>query len=321
MKRIKCVVVGSADSEKIGLIGTYGRNEYFDEYIPTIENQTHILNINNTQVKFDIIDAVSYEDFKDFRIFAYTGTDVIVAVFHIAKPKTLDDIEKIWIPELSEHCPGKPIILAASCCEYLDDTSKVDPSQGERIITDDEVNNLLERFPMIYKYIKFSARKMRNVSNVFDAAVNVAMSDAVNPVRFRKVERIALAIGDFKELPLKYDDKDFVVATTDDLIRIRDKVSILIVVFNSKKSLTRSLGEIDTLYKPPDKFEQSFLVRVNNSESIDDLMSIDIKNAKRKLCTDTLIEIDSSWDWARLKKRILNRSYDAVDQNNECIVA
>ena len=142
---VKIVFVGDGDVGKTSLLITYTQNAFPTEYIPTasFNNYGHQVSVTTDGVSKTVdpvfFDTAGQEDWDRFRALAYPQTDIFVIVFAVDNPDSLVNVGERWMPELTRHGPGTPMILVGA---------KTDPR------TDEDTVKRLERTkqrPVTYK--------------------------------------------------------------------------------------------------------------------------------------------------------------------------
>lgn len=108
LRCVKCVVVGSC--KKGPLLLSYTTNAFPGEYVPTVmDNYSANVCVDNQNINLQLWDTSGQEEYPKlpYRI----QTDVFVLTFSLVKPKTLENVLNVWIPEVREHCPNTPYVL------------------------------------------------------------------------------------------------------------------------------------------------------------------------------------------------------------------
>ena len=139
MKYVKCSVLGDKEvhSSKLQLIKSFFTNSFPGEKeieIPD-NNYSAIIMLEDLPIKLQFFDSPHQEEYRKYRIQDYSQTDVILMCFSLSRPKTLENIENIWFPEVHEFCPRVPIILVGLESELHDDKDiePIPTSKGEEV--------------------------------------------------------------------------------------------------------------------------------------------------------------------------------------------
>jgi len=59
-------------------------------------------------------DTAGSPEFNELRPLSYPGTDAFIICYSIIDPSSLRSVQERWLPEISQHCPGAPIILVGT---------------------------------------------------------------------------------------------------------------------------------------------------------------------------------------------------------------
>ncbi|KAL4232158.1 Rho-related BTB domain-containing protein 1 [Mactra antiquata] len=123
---IKCVAIGDSGVGKTCLITAWACNTHYtlDQLVKThvstvwahdhyrIDNdilERSVVAIDGGYVALRLWDTFGYHD-KD-RGFAYKGADVILLCYSVAMPRSLNNLRKIWIPEIRRRAPATPVVV------------------------------------------------------------------------------------------------------------------------------------------------------------------------------------------------------------------
>ncbi|XP_041371093.1 rho-related BTB domain-containing protein 1-like [Gigantopelta aegis] len=126
---IKCVLVGDSGVGKTCLVCAWACNAKYDlkslvkSHAATVWATDHYrydkevldrswCEVDGVRVSLRLWDTFGYHD-KDRR-FAYRGADVIAICFSTVRPNSLQNIKKIWYPEIRRFCPTTPIVLVGT---------------------------------------------------------------------------------------------------------------------------------------------------------------------------------------------------------------
>ncbi|XP_045190267.2 rho-related BTB domain-containing protein 1-like [Mercenaria mercenaria] len=123
---IKCVAIGDSGVGKTCLITAWACNTHYNleqlvkTHVSTVWAHDHyrkdpeileqsVVSVDGGYVALRLWDTFGYHD-KD-RGFAYKGADVILLCYSVAMPRSLNNIRKIWIPEIRRRAPTTPVVL------------------------------------------------------------------------------------------------------------------------------------------------------------------------------------------------------------------
>lgn len=68
------------------------------------------------------------------RPLSYAQTSVFLLIYSITDPKSLEQIQDKWVPEMKHHCPKVPFILVANKQDVrADDGSVISTAEGQQM--------------------------------------------------------------------------------------------------------------------------------------------------------------------------------------------
>ena len=112
-RAIKLVVVGDGAVGKTCYLVTYTSNTFPGDYVPTVfDNYSAAVNRNGEIVRIGFWDTAGAEDYDRLRPLTYPGTDIVIIAYSIGSPATLQNVAARWMPELQQHIPEAPVLLA-----------------------------------------------------------------------------------------------------------------------------------------------------------------------------------------------------------------
>ncbi|OAF71048.1 hypothetical protein A3Q56_01223 [Intoshia linei] len=110
----KCVVVGDGAVGKTSLLMSFSKDEFPEEYIPTVfETYVVKMDMDTSIIKLSFWDTAGQEDFDRLRMLSYPNTDVIVAVFSVELHTSYENIVDKWYKEVTMYCPNSIKLLVA----------------------------------------------------------------------------------------------------------------------------------------------------------------------------------------------------------------
>jgi len=174
MRDLKCVVVGDSESNKTQFLISLAINAFPGGYVPTIFD-CYSANVmyNGQAVNLQLWDTASQEDYKKLRPLSYPGTDVFLLCFSLVSPTSLENVENVWFPEISEHCPGTPFILVGLNSDLRDEfeqNSESFRSQGMEPVSTAKGMEMMMKINAC-AYFESSNQKLLNIQAAFDEAV------------------------------------------------------------------------------------------------------------------------------------------------------
>ena len=163
-KRI--ILVGDAGCGKSALALRLTHSLFAESYIPTsFDSLDTELATANGYYKLTLQDTSGARGNSEVRKMAYEGCDVAIVCFDLSNKTSYENIETRWLPELSQSCPGIPVIVAGCKRDEID-------SDEEAAVTIKETEELIERVGAV-SYIECSARTNENIQKLFQTAVEV----------------------------------------------------------------------------------------------------------------------------------------------------
>ncbi|KAL2222162.1 putative Rho GTPase Rho4 [Thermoascus aurantiacus ATCC 26904] len=175
----KFVVVGDGGCGKTCLLISYSQGYFPEKYVPTVfENyitQT-IHGPSGKTVELALWDTAGQEEYDRLRPLSYPETDLLFVCFAIDCPASLENVMDKWYPEVLHFCPTTPLILVGlksdlrtkrTCIELL-------KTQGLTPVTPEQGQAVAQRMGAVY--VECSSKEMRGVDEVFELAVNTAVS-------------------------------------------------------------------------------------------------------------------------------------------------
>ena len=171
---IKIVVVGDGAVGKTCLLLVYAKGEFPTDYIPTIfENYKAKVKINNIEHNIFIWDTAGQEELLNIRILSYPHTDVFVMCFSVVDRSTFDNLKERWIPEVIANFQSQKQPVFIICGTKADLRETTPPDQ---CISVEEAEAMTKQVGA-KKYVESSAKTNTFVKEVFDAAIQQAISN------------------------------------------------------------------------------------------------------------------------------------------------
>lgn len=169
MESVILSTIGDSTVGKTLLVVSYTGNYVYPEYKPTV------LNYFNTYVKVDgtVVDLTVWDnsgsaDYNNLRPLSFPYVDVFLACFSLRRRSTLDNVKRLWIPEVTSHVTD-PVIILVGCKK--DDCSKEDTHDA---ITHNEAEHFARSIGAI-KYVETSAFEQSGFADCFESAIRAAM--------------------------------------------------------------------------------------------------------------------------------------------------
>jgi len=163
----KLVVVGDGACGKTCLLIVFSRDEFPRAYIPTVfDNYVAELEVEGHQVELALWDTAGQEEFDRLRPLSYPDTDVVLIAFAVDSHASLENVSRIWVPEIKHFCPSVPFILVANKVDLRND--------NKECVTYEEGLSLAKQI-RASAYLECSALNKLGVREVFEAASKAAI--------------------------------------------------------------------------------------------------------------------------------------------------
>ena len=189
--KVRVALVGDAACGKTALAVKFSQNLFLDYHYPTesVEDFSGEVDTRKGVCSITVLDTSSTNE--AIRALSYVYSNVVVLCFDLTRKETLESIESRWLPELRQHCPGVPFIIAGckrdeACdgpagCVCEDGTCCCD-------LDEEELTALLSRTGAS-AYVDCSALSDENVEAVFGVA-----AECVHPKRRNSAKRLVASI-------------------------------------------------------------------------------------------------------------------------------
>merc|ERR1712241_350636 len=88
-----------------------------------------------------------------------------------------NNVKQKWIPEITHHAPGVPIILVVTKSDLRNDQESIQSlqSKGMKMVTQSVIDAMKSEIGAT-KYVECSALTQENLKNVFDEAIRAALT-------------------------------------------------------------------------------------------------------------------------------------------------
>jgi small GTP-binding protein len=174
--RVKLVVVGDGAVGKTSLLIRYSTGEFPTDYLPTVfENYTAQLKRGTDVVLLHLWDTAGQEDYDRLRPLSYPGADVVLLCFSTINQASYEAIKEKWSPEVKHYIPTIPHLLIGTKID-LREAGVKDPNSGKfEPITSEQGQQLAKEIGAV-KYLEVSSKTGQNLQEVFQNAVEHALS-------------------------------------------------------------------------------------------------------------------------------------------------
>jgi len=169
MQDIKCVVVGDGAVGKTCLLISYTTNDFPKDYVPTVfDNYNATVMVDNHQINLGLWDTAGQEDYDRLRPLSYPQTHVFLICFSLISEDSYHNVTEKWVPEVSHHAPGVPMLLIGTKSDLRRDSKHkaLNSEMGEKLKTEIKA----------VKYMECSALTQENLKEVFDEAIRAAIA-------------------------------------------------------------------------------------------------------------------------------------------------
>lgn len=178
MQNIKCVVVGDGAVGKTCLLISYTTNAFPGEYIPTVfDNYSANVMVDGKPINLGLWDTAGQEDYDRLRPLSYPQTDVFLICFSVVSHASYQNVKTKWVPEISHHAPGVPIILVGTKADLREDQQTLAQLQQKGVqMVSAEQGHTMQKTISAIKYLECSALTQKGLKQVFDDAIRAALS-------------------------------------------------------------------------------------------------------------------------------------------------
>ncbi|PVG02767.1 signal transducer [Serendipita vermifera] len=172
----KLVVVGDGGCGKTCLLIGYAENRFPETYVPTVfENYVKMVSFDGKLVEVALWDTAGQEEYDRLRPLSYPESSVILIVFAIDYPTSLENVTDKWFPEVAHFCPGVPMILVGTKTDLRGDdhTKRMLSAQGLKPVSPEQGGGVAKEIGA--KYTECSAKTGQGLQEVFTLALRESM--------------------------------------------------------------------------------------------------------------------------------------------------
>lgn len=174
--QFKIILIGESGVGKTSLINRYCKDEFSDEFDPTvgINYQNHTVEIDGRKVRLNIWDTAGQEKFKTLTRQFYRKVDGAILCYSITDKNTLERLEDYWIKELEDNTD-------TTCHKMIVGTMlDIRKEQGEQesFVSTEEGSNLAQRHGTMF--IEASSKSSEGVENAFEELIRRILSSPTN---------------------------------------------------------------------------------------------------------------------------------------------
>ena len=188
----KLVIVGDGACGKTSLLYVFSKDEYPEEYIPTVfENYVADIEVDDQKVELVLWDTAGQEDYDRLRPLSYPDTNVVLICFSVDSPDSLENVPERWVPEVKHFCPNIPIVLVGCKKDLRTDHETLNRLMEvkQKPVMEDEGLSMATRI-QARKYLECSAKTKEGVREVFEAATRASIEKRKVPSRWSKLCKV-----------------------------------------------------------------------------------------------------------------------------------
>lgn len=175
---VKLVVVGDGAVGKTTLLMRYREDKFPKNYVPTVfENYYVNQEYKGIKVNLGLWDTAGQEEYDRLRALSYPDTEIVLVVFSIDQPTSLENLSSKWVPEISFHCKGIPIIVVGTKKDLRDDKATIEALRdqgGKHPVTGAEAQAVADQIHAV-AYMECSALTGEGVRDIFERALEVVL--------------------------------------------------------------------------------------------------------------------------------------------------
>ncbi|KAG8835291.1 Rho GTPase [Serendipita sp. 399] len=145
-------------------------------YIPTVfENYVTTVPFDGKLVELALWDTAGQEEYDRLRPLSYPESSVILIVFAIDYPTSLENVTDKWYPEVAHFCEGTPMILVGTKTDLRGDdhTRRMLSAQGLKPVSPEQGAAVAKEINA--KYAECSAKTGQGLQEVFTLALRESM--------------------------------------------------------------------------------------------------------------------------------------------------
>jgi Ras-related C3 botulinum toxin substrate 1 len=166
-QNLKLVIIGDDGVGKTSLLIAYTTNAFLDQDVPSVyDNYTVNVAVKGRSINIGLWDTSGKESYDRLRPFTYPKTDCFLVCFDVSNRASFERLETKWKPEIAQHAPGVPFIVAGAKLD-LRDAGKGAVGTHEAIARAEKLGAAA--------YHECSAKTQVGVKHAFDSAIRVML--------------------------------------------------------------------------------------------------------------------------------------------------
>ncbi|KAH8032365.1 hypothetical protein HPB51_024342 [Rhipicephalus microplus] len=129
----KLVAVGDGGCGKTSLISSYITGVFPEQVRATVfDTVITEVTVGKKKVRLSLCDTAGQETYDTLRTRSYDDTDVVIIVFSVDAPESLDNVEVRWRPEVKHFSPDVPILLVGNKTDLRNDPETIEVLRERR---------------------------------------------------------------------------------------------------------------------------------------------------------------------------------------------
>ncbi|KAL3491472.1 P-loop containing nucleoside triphosphate hydrolase protein [Aspergillus germanicus] len=154
---IKCVLVGDNDVGKTSLLIRYTNNIFVEpgQYLPRVFDY-YVQDLGKYHLALWDTHVLEEHDF--IRALSYPDATILLVCFSVVKRVSFENVHDRWVPEISDACPGTPLVLVGMQTDLRDGSDE----EAERCRRERERSEFQRKFnvPISVEEGRKMARKL-----------------------------------------------------------------------------------------------------------------------------------------------------------------
>ena len=164
----KLITIGDGACGKTSILSVYKNNEFPRAHIPTVLDNFSLFEhcSNGERIEISIWDTAGQEDYERIRELTYPGTDVVLLIYSIDLPSSLENVELLWARELKRKIPETPIILVGNKTDLREN----ERYNGRRLVRREEGEEMARKIGAKC-FLECSALANAGLDEIFDSVM------------------------------------------------------------------------------------------------------------------------------------------------------
>ena len=173
--QLKLVIVGDGACGKTCALMVFAKNQFPTKYIPTVF-ETYSCDLTNGW-SLMLFDTAGQDDYDRLRPLSYPHSNVIMVLYDVSNPVSLENAKNKWLPEVRHYCPNVPIIFCANKVDLRNDPRTLGQLQkrgGMKPVSAEEGLKMAKELDC-NSYKEFSAMQNNGIREAFNEAGRLGM--------------------------------------------------------------------------------------------------------------------------------------------------